>query len=151
MENIPGGSIAPGPRPLSVWTTTKLGFFFINSIVRCWCGRRLWRMGRNWNLGSKALRNVRRPHLSARKMSQSHSFQFELMYVFGLARGIRSLLPANTLRMRRSLSNRSIILSMLSVGRRGVGQKFIPRLSSDCSDFGATLPIVRSWKVRLVG
>ena len=47
-------SISPGTRPLSVWTTITCGFFLIHTIVRNWCGRRLWRIGWNHNLGSKA-------------------------------------------------------------------------------------------------
>ena len=101
-------------------------------------------MGRNRNLGYKAFRNVLRRRLSASEISQAHGFHFYLMQIFGLDSGIRSSLPAKTLRMRRSLSKHSMLLSMLSVGRRGVGQKFTPSPSSDCSAFGETLPIMRS-------
>ena len=73
------GSINPRPRHLSVWTTINLGFFLRNPVVRRWCRRRLWRMGRKQKLGSKALQNFQRRRLSANEISQAHGYHFDLM------------------------------------------------------------------------
>ena len=56
-------------------------------------------MGENWNVGSKALQNSQRRRLSGIEMSESHGFHFDLMYIFVLARGIRSSLTANRLQI----------------------------------------------------
>ena len=73
------GSIDPRTRPLSVWTTIKCGFLLIKTIVRHWCGRRLWWIERNWNLGSKDFWNVWRRRLSASEMYHYLGFHFDLM------------------------------------------------------------------------
>ena len=65
IEKYSLGSIAPRPRPLSVWTIISLGSFLIKLIIWSWCGRRLWWIERNQNLGSKDFRDILRRRLSA--------------------------------------------------------------------------------------
>ena len=115
-------------------------------MFRRWCGRRLCWTGRKRNLGSSALRNVRRRRFSTREISQSGGFHLDRTYIFGLARGMSSSLPTKTLRICRSLCKRSILLSILSVGRRGVRQKLTPSPNSDCNALGVAF----SWTDRAI-
>ena len=55
------------------------------------------------------------------------------------------------LRIFRSLLKHPMLMSMLSVGGKGEGQKLTLSPNIDCSAFGATLMIIRLWKARLVG
>ena len=64
---------------------------------------------------------------------------------------MRSSLPEKMLSICRSLSKRSMLLLMLSMGRRVVGQNLTSIPNSNCNSLGETLPIVRSWMARLVG
>ena len=77
-------------------------------------------MGQNWKLCSKALQNVCRRRLSEIEMSHYIGFHFDLMYIFGLARGIRSLMRAkNTPNMKVSLKSPHAFVNVKCRADRG--------------------------------
>ena len=81
----------------------------------------------NRNLGSKALQNFRRRHLSVSEMSQSHGFHFDLMYIFELAKRhyIRSAWKYAP-NMKVSLESLHDLADIESGAERG-GAKFYPK------------------------